>query len=158
MLPRRLDDHLISAHTGATTIMKGCCGMTQRIEDAFFACAHAHALESALHHPAFPLPGDQAHYAPDRSIDITHLRLEIQVDFEQQAIHGVATLDARVIAIEVTLLELDADELHIERVSLVEPWLVKRGLCNILRGDLDSACRRRRRVPLRALRKGQALS
>ena len=71
-----------------------------------YACSRQHS--PALHHRAFPLPGDQPRYAPTRRIDVQHYRLELMVDFERHAIDGVATLSVRSLAEALTAVELDA--------------------------------------------------
>lgn len=88
-------------------------------ERALFSCGWLmQPPVSDLHHRAFPLPGDQPHYTPDRAIDITHIRLELKVDFAQRQISGSATLSARVLAATVAAVVLDADELDVHAVRL----------------------------------------
>lgn len=83
-----------------------------------FACAHSHLRAPELHHHAFPLPGDTPQYAPDRAIDITHITLDLRLDFEQRSISGVATIAARVIAPEVSSVTLDAVDLDVAEATL----------------------------------------
>lgn len=92
-------------------------------ERALFSCACTRGwvsqrAASELHHRAFPLPGDEPQYAPDRTIDITHSRLELTLDFAQRRIAGSATLSARVLSASVTTVVLDADELEVQEVRL----------------------------------------
>jgi aminopeptidase N len=65
----------------------------------------------------FPLPGTRPKYAPDRVVDVEHLKLALDVDPSAQRITGTATLTARVIAPGTRHVILDAVELEIERVS-----------------------------------------
>ncbi|WP_376793491.1 M1 family aminopeptidase [Thermogemmatispora sp.] len=67
---------------------------------------------------AFELPGDRLHYAPDRPADITHVRLEISLDFERETVSGTAWTSFTALYDEVRTIAFDAVELHIERVML----------------------------------------
>lgn len=91
-------------------------------ERALFGCAGMHGWLSQpaaeLQHRAFPLPGDQPQYTPDRLIDITHIRLELKLDFTQRRISGTATLSVRALAATVATVVLDADELEVHEVRL----------------------------------------
>lgn len=88
-------------------------------ERALFSCGWLmQPPASDLHHRAFPLPGDQPQYTPDRVIDITHIRLELTLDFAQRRISGTATLSARALAATVATVVLDADELEVHEVRL----------------------------------------
>src|SRR4028119_577281 len=92
--------------------------MPQYIEQGWFRCGHQQLLDAQLHHKSFPLPGDQANYMPDRNVDITHIRLDLNIDFEQRAIEGTATLDVEVIAPTASVIEFDADELEVQSVTV----------------------------------------
>jgi len=65
----------------------------------------------------FALPGTRPRYAPDRVVDVEHLRLAIDVDPPARAIKGVASLTIKVIAPGTRFVELDAVELEISGVK-----------------------------------------
>jgi aminopeptidase N len=87
----------------------GCAGMRRS-----FASRSAADLQRR----AFPLAGDEPQYAPDRTIDITHMRLELRLDFVERRISGVAALSARALAATVATATLDAVELEVREVRL----------------------------------------
>lgn len=92
--------------------------MASHIEHALHGCAHLHSFVAEMHHPAFPLPGDEPQYAPDRPIDITHIKLDLALDFDQQRISGTVTLHARVLAAQIRSITLDAVELEIAAAQI----------------------------------------
>lgn len=57
------------------------------------------------------------HYERDRRIDVKHLKLELEPDFELQAMSGIATLTFSPIAKALDELHLDAVDLSIEKVE-----------------------------------------
>jgi aminopeptidase N len=81
-----------------------------------FDCAWQAAQE--LHHRAFPLPGDQPQYAPTRRIDLQHIKLELRLDFDRQAMAGIATLTACSLAERLTQIELDSAGLAIASATV----------------------------------------
>jgi aminopeptidase N len=64
----------------------------------------------------FAFPGARPHYAPDRTIDLSHVMLAIEVDPPARSIAGTATLRGSLIAAPNRALELDAVELQIDKV------------------------------------------
>jgi aminopeptidase N len=64
----------------------------------------------------FAFPGTQPKFAPDRVVDIQHIRLVIEVDPAKRSIAGTATLTC-VALTSTTTIELDAVELDISRVN-----------------------------------------
>jgi len=66
----------------------------------------------------FAFPGTRARWAPDRVVDIQHLALALDVDPATRSVAGTATLRCRVIAGEASVVELDAVELTIDRVTV----------------------------------------
>jgi aminopeptidase N len=68
--------------------------------------------------PAFALPGDVARYAPDRPADVTHVDINVTLDFARRRIHGDVTTEFAVLFERIQQVTLDAAELEIERVSL----------------------------------------
>jgi aminopeptidase N len=64
----------------------------------------------------FAFPGTRPRYAPDRTVDIQHIALEIEVDPAKRTVAGTATLRCAVIAREMRAVELDAVELVIDKV------------------------------------------
>jgi aminopeptidase N len=70
--------------------------------------------------PAFALPGDVARYAPDRPADVTHVEIQVALDFEQRRVRGDVTTDFTVLFERIQQVTLDAAELEIERITLAE--------------------------------------
>src|SRR5215471_16749297 len=72
-----------------------------------------------MHRP-FVLPGARPRYAPDRAFDVTHIRLDIALDFERRSVSGTATLRLTPIgaAQEARPLALDAVEMEILSVAV----------------------------------------
>ncbi|MGN6108650.1 MAG: M1 family metallopeptidase, partial [Kofleriaceae bacterium] len=66
----------------------------------------------------FAFPDTRAKYAPDRIVDLQHVALVLDVDPRQRTVEGTATLRGSVVAPGTRAIELDAVELHIERVAL----------------------------------------
>ncbi|MDQ3341104.1 MAG: HEAT repeat domain-containing protein [Myxococcota bacterium] len=65
----------------------------------------------------FAFPGTRARYAPDRTVDVQHLTLVLDVDPAKRIVAGTATLRCSVIAPATRVVELDAVELAIEKVT-----------------------------------------
>ena len=65
----------------------------------------------------FAFPGTRARYAPDRTVDVQHLALVLDVDPARRTVAGSATLRCSVIAPGTRAVEIDAVELAIERVT-----------------------------------------
>ncbi|HYO25465.1 MAG TPA: M1 family aminopeptidase, partial [Lacipirellulaceae bacterium] len=57
------------------------------------------------------------HYAPDRQVDLTHIKLEATPDFQRRSLAGVATLRFAPIAKPLTTLQLDGVNLRVSAVS-----------------------------------------
>jgi aminopeptidase N len=66
----------------------------------------------------FAFPGTRPRYAPDRVVDIQHIALVLEVDPAKRTVAGTATLRCAVIATGSKVVELDAVELLIEKVSV----------------------------------------
>ena len=43
-------------------------------------------------HRAFPLPGDRPRYAPDRTCDVRHIKLEVSLDLGRRRLWGQSLL------------------------------------------------------------------
>lgn len=56
------------------------------------------------------------HYAPDRQVDVQHIKLDVVPDFDKRTVAGTASIRATVIARPVELLRLDAINLSIKEV------------------------------------------
>jgi aminopeptidase N len=65
----------------------------------------------------FAFPGTRPRFAPDRVVDIQHIALVLDVDPAKRTVSGTATLRAMVIAPATKVVELDAVELLIEKVT-----------------------------------------
>jgi aminopeptidase N len=71
----------------------------------------------------FLAPGDAAparQYAPDRSVQIMHLALDVTPDFKQRKVQATATLRLKPIAKEIREISLDAVDLDVHSVSATE--------------------------------------
>jgi aminopeptidase N len=67
---------------------------------------------------SFELPGDKVQYAPDRPADVRHVKLDIELDFEQEVISGTASITFVALYEEVRTITLDAVALQIKKVVL----------------------------------------
>ncbi|MDA1194486.1 MAG: M1 family aminopeptidase [Planctomycetota bacterium] len=65
----------------------------------------------------FAFPGTVRRYAPDREVDILHVRLEIALDPEVVAIEGVVTHEFEALADGTATMRLHAGELAIDRIT-----------------------------------------
>jgi aminopeptidase N len=65
----------------------------------------------------FAFPGTRARYAPDRTVDVQHIALVLDVDPPARTVAGTATLRCSVIAPDTKVVELDAVELTIDKVT-----------------------------------------
>ena len=59
-------------------------------------------------------------YAPDRQVDVTHIKLDVTPDFAKRTVSGTASITAAPIATPVQLLKLDAKDLTIREVACKE--------------------------------------
>ena len=82
---------------------------------------------------SMPLDPDADHvgngrkYAPDREIDVAHVKLELDPDFDARSLAGIATLTFSPIAKPLTELRLDAVDLRVEDITStaeIETWTV----------------------------------
>ncbi|WP_338871307.1 M1 family aminopeptidase [Myxococcus stipitatus] len=81
-------------------------------------CCHRHASEPARPQSrAFSLPGATEHYAAERPIRAEHVRIELELDFDQGRITGLCT--TRVSAVRlVSTLTFDAVDLEVSGVTV----------------------------------------
>jgi len=66
----------------------------------------------------FVLPGSSVQYAPDRPVDIQHVKLELTVDPEKKILNGNVHVQLVPLDSNVTRLEFDAVDLDIKSVKL----------------------------------------
>lgn len=78
-------------------------------------CAHGHWHGAPVDSP------DYKKFAPDREVDILHLKLEVTPDFENRSVNGMATLDFQPIRYPLSRLRLDAVDLRIHDVTASHP-------------------------------------
>ncbi len=64
----------------------------------------------------FFLPESKPHYAPDRLVDVEHIKLEIAVDLQTKNLKGICTTDFQVIAPSISKITFDAIDLIVESV------------------------------------------
>lgn len=77
---------------------------------------------------SFALAGDTTHYAPDRPVDIQHLKLNVTLDFDQETVSGTAYTTFTVLYEELETVTFDAIELGIEEVTGENGTRLKYGL------------------------------
>ena len=65
---------------------------------------------------SFYLPQAKPQYAPDRLVDVEHIKLEITVDLQAKILRGTCTTDFRAVAPDATKLTFDAVDLVVEEV------------------------------------------
>ncbi|HKS36989.1 MAG TPA: M1 family aminopeptidase [Verrucomicrobiae bacterium] len=85
-----------------------------RGEGELLHCHHFHSAPLPIDSP------DHRKYAPDRTVDILHVALEVTPDFRQRTIAGRATLKFKPIAKPLEELRLDAVDLMVESVTSTE--------------------------------------
>ncbi|MCP3136192.1 M1 family aminopeptidase [Pyxidicoccus xibeiensis] len=78
-------------------------------------CCHRHASESAPADPhPFSLPGATEHYAAERPVRAEHVRLELDLDFDQRRLSGLCT--TRISAVRpVSHVTFDAVDLDVSQ-------------------------------------------
>jgi aminopeptidase N len=85
-----------------------------RAESESLICHHFHAAPPPIDSP------DYRKYAPDRTVDILHLSLDVTPDFKLRTITGKATLRFKPIAKALEEIRLDAVDLMVESVTSTE--------------------------------------
>ena len=116
-------------------------GYTDYLEESLLACRghnHGDAL-SFENQNGFNLPGDRPRYARDRLVDIKHVRLDFTLDLDARRISGSVAHTFSPLIDGVDHLELDAVELDIGGVRLVNGTSLRYSLSDgRLRIDLSS--------------------
>lgn len=77
-------------------------------------CDQVHE-RAAMLPPGLELEGSH-HYAPDRQVDVTHIKLDVTPNFASKTVAGTATITATVLAAPVEVLRLDAVNLAVTAV------------------------------------------
>ncbi|MBD55263.1 MAG: hypothetical protein CMM05_09365 [Rhodopirellula sp.] len=57
------------------------------------------------------------HYAPDRQVDVKHIKLDVTPDFVKRTVSGSVSITAQPIAKPVELLNLDAKDITVKKVT-----------------------------------------
>ncbi len=86
----------------------------------------------------FELPGSEAHYPPSKEFSIIHIKLYIKPDFNNSSIECREELTITSNRDALKILRLDAAELNIKNVMLVEQLLNFRHVDDMLRIELPS--------------------
>lgn len=60
------------------------------------------------------------HYAPDRQVDVLHIKLDVTPDFSRRTVAGTTSITATPISKPLTLLRLDAKDIQIKEVRCDE--------------------------------------
>ena len=81
-------------------------------------CRHAAAGAAVVEH-VVPKPGERK-YAPDRQVDVRHIKLDVTPDFDDRTVSGTATLRFVPIAEPLASLRLDAVNLDVREVRSKE--------------------------------------
>ncbi len=80
---------------------------------------HDHICRLEAEYPSelgLNLDGDGPRYAPDRVVDVLHIRLDVTPDFEHRTVSGTTTIRFRPIARRVKQIVLDAVDLEIRDI------------------------------------------
>lgn len=56
------------------------------------------------------------HYAPDRQVDVLHIKLDVTPDFSRRTVAGTTSITATPISKPITLLRLDAQDIQVTEV------------------------------------------
>jgi aminopeptidase N len=96
-------------------------GFLDYLEQSQLVCRGHNELELLVLDGGFALPGDKPHYARDRVVDIKHVRLDIKLDLDAKRISGSVAHTFTPLNEGVTAIELDAVDLEISSVSLMNP-------------------------------------
>jgi aminopeptidase N len=82
--------------------------------------AHVHGVLARGAREPFALPGTTARFAPDRTADVRHMRLEVTLDPRRVHLEGVVRHTLAALDGEVTSVTLHADELEVRSVTDAE--------------------------------------
>ena len=83
-------------------------------------CRRAYYSAEAAERKSFPLPGDEVHWPRDMTFSIKHVKLELELDVDNELLKGVASHIFSPINDGLTSLELDAAELEIQSVTALD--------------------------------------
>ena len=83
-------------------------------------CRRAYYSAEAAERKSFPLPGDEVHWPRDMTFSIKHVKLELELDVDNELLKGVASHTFSPINDGLTSLELDAAELEIQSVTALD--------------------------------------
>ncbi len=95
------------------------CAHSLSLDNGYSLCflnEHTHASTPKAR--SFGMGNDQVHYAPDRPADVTHITLDIALDFERESISGTASTTFTVLYDTIKTVTFDVVDLQIERVTL----------------------------------------
>ena len=103
-------------------------------------CGGSHTFSASEERKPFALPGDESQWPRDRVCKIKHIKLEIDLDVDNQAISGRVSHTFTPINSGLTSVELDAIELDIREVRLSDGTLLHHSVTGgKLRVDLGKA-------------------
>ena len=106
--PRRAWTNALVACTFALSLLIVAAAAEERL---LICRDHEHATGFGI-----DLEGDGRRYAPDRVVDILHLRLDVTPDFDRRTISGTTRIEFQPIAKPCQELRLDAIELDVRAV------------------------------------------
>ncbi len=92
-----------------------CCTTMTKAEEQVCRCRWCDAGDAQAAQLGRELTGT-VHYAPDRQVDVRHIKLDVTPDFVKRTVRGTATLTVAPISKPVSVLRLDAFDLSIKNV------------------------------------------
>lgn len=82
-------------------------------------CRYCERSANGLRPRGIELQG-RYHFAPDRQVDVRHIKIDVTPDFDKRTISAITTIVAAPISKPVKVLKLDAINLHIKNVTCAE--------------------------------------
>jgi len=84
------------------------------LDEAYASLRNAHLDDGRQ---PFELPGTPKQYAPDRQVDVTHIKLTVSFEIDKEIMHGQCDTHFTVIQDKISRIVLDAAEMEIIAVS-----------------------------------------
>lgn len=93
-------------------------GLTSLQAGEAYHCSHCKRLATQwMATEADPNKAPERKYAPDRHIDVKHLKLEVTPDFSDRKVSGIATMEFLPLAMPLRQLKLNAVELEVQSIE-----------------------------------------
>ncbi|MGK0187743.1 MAG: aminopeptidase N [Verrucomicrobiales bacterium] len=95
-----------------------CLGLTSLRAEEAYHCSHCKRLATQwMAAEADPSKAPNRKYAPDRHVDVKHLKLEVIPDFQARTVSGKATMQFLPLAMPLRQLKLNAVELQVQSIE-----------------------------------------